>query len=108
MFVWRTCAALCSNRRGISRSGDCRQHSFITVINLSADLWRLDPATLLIFNPASGHGRRIRGGPLVNLVKPFDDVRQQRRPGGLDVYLKFSLAANGMLIIVLVSCHSSR
>ncbi|MDP1649158.1 MAG: hypothetical protein Q8M01_13295 [Rubrivivax sp.] len=54
---------------------------------------------------------QVRGGqnlPSDVYVLPFDNVRQRRRPGGLEVYLKFSLRTDGMLTIVLVSCHSSR
>ena len=54
---------------------------------------------------------QVRGGrdlPSDVYVLPFDNVRQQRRPGGLEVYLKFSLPTDGTLTIVLVSCHSSR
>lgn len=54
---------------------------------------------------------RVRGGrdlPSDVYVLPFDNVRQQRRQGGLEVYLKFSVEADGALTIVLVSCHLSR
>ena len=54
---------------------------------------------------------QVRGGrhvPSDVYLLPFDDLRQQRRPGGLEVYLKFSLEADGLLAIVLVSCHVSR
>jgi hypothetical protein len=54
---------------------------------------------------------QVRGGqnlPSDVYVLPFDNVRQQRRQGGLDVYLKFSLGTDGTLTIVLVSCHSTR
>jgi hypothetical protein len=45
------------------------QHLIYHSDKLAGRLGRLDPTKLLIFNPASGHGRRIQGGPLVNLVK---------------------------------------
>lgn len=59
-----------------------------------------------------GTDRCDRGGgrdlPSDVYVLPFDNVRQQRRQGGLEVYLKFSVEADSALTIVLVSCHLSR
>lgn len=39
------------------------------MINVEPDLWQIKPSSLLAFDPAQRHARRIKGGPLVNLVK---------------------------------------
>lgn len=36
---------------------------------------------------------------------PFDEVRGERNPRGLVIYLKFSLSEEGDVVLVLVSCH---
>ncbi|NHZ90558.1 hypothetical protein F2P45_16260 [Massilia sp. CCM 8733] len=36
---------------------------------------------------------------------PFDEVRGERNPNGLSIYLKFSLDEYGEPMLVLVSCH---
>ena len=41
-------------------------------------------------------------------VMPFDNVRRQRSTKGFEVYMKFSLAIDGALTLVLVSCHPPR
>ena len=41
-------------------------------------------------------------------VMPFDNIRRQRSTKGFEVYIKFSLAIDGALTLVLVSCHAPR
>ena len=38
---------------------------------------------------------------------PYDAVRKRRHPKGLQVYIKFSIEADGALTIALVSCHAA-
>lgn len=38
---------------------------------------------------------------------PYDAVRKRRHPKGLLVYIKFSIEADGALMIALVSCHAA-
>jgi hypothetical protein len=52
---------------------------------------------------------QVLGGDMVPCdvyVTPYDALHQQRRPHGLDVYLKFSIDDAGQLTITMVSCHA--
>lgn len=84
--------------------------------DLRKEQWSIDDVLqmLLSLDAALDYDKsewcQVAGGRMVACdvyTMRFDTVHKRRHPRGLPVYLKFSVDDDGVVTIVLVSCHAS-